>query len=129
MLIRYWKSWIIAGVIFTLCLMPSSGLPELNVLEFRFADLVIHFLMFLVFSAILYADLMKYPYNRHKFLSPLVMALSICLLTGITTEMLQFLLASLNRTANLYDLVFDSAGSLTGIVAMRIIKRRSYPGF
>jgi VanZ family protein len=85
--------------------------------------------MFLVFSAILYRDLIRYPLGSGKLHSSWILAFSISILLGISTETLQYLLASLNRTANLIDLLFDGIGSASGIITVWLIKRKPDPGF
>ncbi len=124
MILRYWKSIAIGVFIYVLCLIPSSELQKLDVLEIRFTDLVVHLLMFLVFSAVLSHDLKKSAGKTHALKSPLSLALGISLTLALTTEMLQFLLASLNRNANLIDLIFDTLGSVAGILLAKFIMQR-----
>ena len=121
MIHRFWKSIGIGLFIYALCLIPSAELQKLDVLEIRFTDLVVHLLMFLVFSAVLFHDLKKSTGKTHTLRSPLALALVISLTLAVTTEMLQFLLASLNRNANLIDLAFDTIGSVVGILLATFI--------
>jgi VanZ family protein len=51
-----------------------------------------------------------------------ITVLSFCILLGITTEMLQLMLTSLNRTGSITDFLFDMLGSGLGITGMRLIK-------
>jgi VanZ family protein len=127
-MLRFWKPITIGFAIVILCLLPSAKLQKLDILEIRYTDLVVHLLMFLVFSAMLFRDLKKYSAGADRLLSPIVMALIISLLLGITTEMLQFFIASLNRTANLIDLLFDSAGTISGVLLMRFTKHKPGSG-
>ncbi len=46
-----------------------------------------------------------------------------CILLGITTELLQQLLPSLQRTGSITDFLFDMIGTTLGITGMRIIKK------
>jgi glycopeptide antibiotics resistance protein len=80
--------------------------------------------MFLFFSAVLYHDLKKSSGKTNALRSPLALALGISLTLALTTEMLQFLLASLNRNANLIDLIFDTLGSVAGILLAKLIMQR-----
>ena len=118
----------IGVLILILCLIPSSEIRKLDIIEFHFTDLVVHLIMVLVFSATLYRDLVKYPVGSGKFHSSWIIAFSISLFLGISTETLQYLLTSLNRTANLIDLLFDGVGSASGIIAVRLKKRKPDPG-
>lgn len=90
-------------------------------------DLVGHFGMFFVFSALLIKDLRKYnPLRDNNHL--LIIASLICLILAISTEFLQHVLVSLNRTANIYDLMFDCFGSFLGMIFVRSIARKPGPG-
>ena len=124
MILRFWKSIGIGLFIYVLCLIPSAELQKLDVLEIRFTDLVVHLLMFLVFSAVLYHDLKKSAGKTKTPGSPVALALFISLTLAVTTEMLQFLLASLNRNANLIDLIFDTLGTVAGILLAKFIMQR-----
>lgn len=126
---RFWKPVGIAIVIFILCLFPAEELQKLNVLEFRFTDLIIHLLMFLTFSAVLTYDLRNLFPRTGSTLRPFVWAMSVSMALAISTEMLQYFLAALNRNANLADLVFDFLGSVIGILLVRLTMRKSGPGF
>ena len=125
---RFWKPLTIGFIIYVLCLIPSAELEKLDVLEIRFTDLLVHFVMFLVFSAVLFYDLKKYPLHSNRFLAPFTLALIISLTLGITTEMLQYLIASLNRTANLVDLLFDSLGTVAGVFLIRFTRQKPDSG-
>lgn len=124
MILRYWKSIAIGILIYVLCLIPSAELQKLDVLEIRFTDLIVHLLMFLFFSAVLFHDLKKATGKTHKLRSPLALALGISLTLALTTELLQFLLASLNRNANLIDLIFDTLGTVAGILLAKFIMQK-----
>jgi VanZ family protein len=128
-ILRFWKPVGIAIVIFILCLFPAEELQKLDVLEFRFTDLIVHLLMFLTFSAVLYYDLRNLFPRTNSTLRTFGWAFLVSMLLAITTEMLQYFLAALNRNANLVDLVFDCLGSVIGIWLARLTTRKSGPGF
>jgi VanZ family protein len=111
-----------------LCLIPASEISKLHV-EINFVDLVVHFIMFFTFAAVLFSDLKKYHRARNNNNSLLVISLVICIMFGITTETLQYLLTFLHRSGSFVDLLFDVIGSLSGIGMVKFIKRKSYPGF
>jgi len=109
--------------ILVLCLIPSRELARIDLFKFSYEDLVVHLIMFIAFSILLYRDLRK---NRKKpanqsFLPVSVLSLSVLL--GILTEFLQFFFTALNRSASLTDLIFDFAGASLGITYMRFIRR------
>jgi VanZ family protein len=127
-LTRFWKTISIFALITMLCLIPASEINKLHV-EINFVDLVVHFIMFFTFASVLFSDLKKYYRAHNTNYSLLVISLVICILFGITTETLQYLLTFLNRSGSFVDLLFDVIGSLSGIGMVKFIKRKSYPGF
>lgn len=122
-IIRFWRTLAVLVVIMTLCLVPSGELNRIDLLNFNYEDLVVHLVMFIAFSTLLYFDFHRNSGLKHKpdLISAWVMVLS--LLLGITTETLQYLFASLNRSASLSDLLFDFLGASLGITYMRFIRR------
>jgi len=85
--------------------------------------------MFLTFAVALFFDLKKYCSDRFTKFSPYIIALTISVLFGITTETLQYVLTFLNRSGNYIDLLFDFFGCLAGIGIVKFIKRKSAAGF
>jgi uncharacterized membrane protein len=126
--VAFWKTISISVLIIVLCLIPASELNKLNV-KVDFGDMVVHFFMFLTFSAALFFDLIKYSAGRSIKFSPFIISLSISVSFGISTETLQYLLTFLNRSGDFIDLLFDFFGSLAGIGIVRFIKRKSDAGF
>ncbi len=122
--IRYWKPISICIVILVLCLIPASEFDRINI-KITFADLIVHFLMFFTFSAVLFFDLNRYYTTQNIKYSPLVISIIISVLFGITIEILQYLLTFLNRTGSFVDLLFDFIGSCAGIVLVRFTWRKS----
>jgi VanZ family protein len=127
-LLRFWKSLIISVIILVLCLLPSYELQQLDVLEFDYIDLLVHFIMFFIFSAVLFKDLLRYSDFTSKK-SPLIIALSISLILGFSTEGLQHVMTFLNRTASISDFFFDCLGSVLGIIAAMATRKKPDPGF
>lgn len=106
-----------------LCLLPSSEFSNIHV-QITFADFIVHFIMFFVFSAALYFDMIKK--RKDRFHKPLYMIIALCsgIFLGIITEMLQYLIVPLNRTGSFSDLLADLLGSLFGIAMIVLIKRK-----
>jgi hypothetical protein len=122
LLSHFWKTILVLSIIFCLCLIPAKDISKIDFLKISYEDLVVHLMMFLSFSSILFLDLQRNTElaNRKATLSFTVMA--FCILLGITTEMLQLLLTSLNRTGSITDFLFDMIGSGLGISGIRLIK-------
>jgi hypothetical protein len=119
---RFWKTISVLIVIFGLCLIPASDISKIDFLKINYEDLVVHLLMFSGFSAMLFLDLQRNTALAARVATLSYTVLFFCILLGITTEMLQLLLTSLNRTGSITDFLFDMIGSGLGITGMRLIR-------
>jgi hypothetical protein len=120
---RFWKTISVLAVIFGLCLIPASDISKIDFLKISYEDVVVHLVMFLGFSSMLFLDLQRNTELANKMATLSFTVLAFCILLGITTEMLQLLLTSLNRTGSITDFMFDLIGSGLGITGMRIIRQ------
>lgn len=120
---QFWKTILVLIIILSLCLIPGSDISKIDFLKINYEDKVVHLIMFLGFSSMLFLDLQRNTalVNRMTTLSYAVLA--FCVLLGITTELLQLILTSLNRTGSIKDFLFDMLGSGLGITGMRLIKQ------
>lgn len=120
---RYSKTLTIGILILILCLIPSSKFNKVN-MPVMFSDVIVHFIMFFVFSAALYLDITKRRAN-FRLLQIISISVIISLVFGSITELMQYLITPLNRSGSLTDLVFDFVGSLSGASLGVFIRRRS----
>jgi hypothetical protein len=120
---HFWKTILVLVIIFSLCLIPAKDISKIDFLKISYEDLVVHLMMFSGLSSMLFIDLKRNTalVNRASALSYRVLA--FCFLLGITTELLQLILTSLNRTGSVTDFLFDMLGSGLGIAGMRLIKQ------
>ena len=122
-ILTFWKTALITIFILSLCLIPANSLQKIDPFKVTYEDIVAHFCMFLGFSFTLAYDLKKYIRKSGRTIRVWFMTIVISLLLGIGTEMLQYLLVGLNRTANAGDFLFDSVGTAAGVIAARFILR------
>jgi hypothetical protein len=123
LLARFWKTILVLVIIFCLCLIPAKDISKIDFLKISYEDLVVHLMMFLGFSSMLFLDLQRNTELASKRATLSFTVMAFCILLGITTEMLQLLLTSLNRTGSITDFLFDMIGSGLGISGMRLIKQ------
>jgi len=109
-------------IILALCLIPGNDISKIDFLRITYEDLAVHFLMFFGFSSMLFLDLRRNTGLAHKMAAISYTVLVSCILLAVTTELLQLLLTSLNRSASISDFLFDMIGSGLGITGMRLIK-------
>jgi hypothetical protein len=120
---RFWKTISVLIIILGLCLIPASDISKIDFLKLSYEDLVVHLMMFLGFSSMLFLDLQRNTELAVKTVRLSVVVLALCILLGVTTELLQLLLTSLNRTGSITDFMFDMIGSGLGITGMRLIRQ------
>jgi VanZ family protein len=122
LIFRFWKTILILIIIYLLCLIPAHDIGEIDIFKIPHEDSVVHVMMFLGFSAMLFIDLKRNTYLANNMLSLSFTVVVVCILLGITTELLQLFLASLQRTGSITDFMFDMTGTALGITGMRLIK-------
>jgi VanZ family protein len=118
---RFWKTILILIIIYLLCLIPAHDIGEIDIFKIPHEDSIVHVMMFLGFSAMLFIDLKRNTYLANNMLSLCFTVAVICILMGITTELLQLFLTSLQRTGSITDFMFDMTGTALGITGMRLI--------
>ena len=121
--IRMWRSIAFGTVILILCLLPSESLQKIDFLKVNYEDLAVHLVMFFIFSVLLTLDFRKNNLLNNRISCQVYLLLLIVAVFSTFTEFLQYALPSLNRTANLGDLLFDITGSSLGLIAVRFIKK------
>lgn len=122
LLLKFFRT-ILAGIlILGLCLFPADKLPQLD-LTITFTDLIVHFIMFGGLGTALYLDLSKIQ----KKLSNIWIAVGVSLGFGIFTELLQYLIVKLNRSASMSDLLFDLIGAIIAVLLTHFIKQKLAP--
>lgn len=119
---RFWKTLLVLAVILGLCLIPASDISKIDFLKITYEDLVVHLMMFIGFSSMLFLDLYRNTELSNRVATLSFTVLALCVLLGVTTEILQLTLTSLNRTGSVTDFLFDMIGSGLGIAGIRLIK-------
>lgn len=122
LILRFWKTILILIIIYFLCLIPAPDIGKMDILKIPHEDSIVHVMMFLGFSTMLFIDLKRNTYLAKNRVSLSFTVAVICILMGITTELLQLFLASLQRTGSITDFLFDMTGTALGITGMRLIK-------
>jgi len=107
--------WI--GLILYLTIFSGSSLNSFQF--FNHADKLVHFGLFLVFSYLLMLDLLNNnPSSGLRGVLTLVVI--ITLFTGMSTEIIQHMFVP-GRTGSIFDFMVDTAGSVSGMLAYRLV--------
>jgi len=122
LLLRFWKTLSVLGIILALCLIPARDISKIDFLKISYEDVIAHLMMFLGFSSMLFLDLYKNTHLANKVQNLTITVFVVCIFLGLTTEMLQLTLTALNRTGSMTDFLFDMVGAGLGITGMRLIK-------
>lgn len=113
-----WPTIAWAALIWALCTIPGSDLPEIGFWEHLGVDKIVHLGLFVVFIY-----LMLRGFNKQTSFSILsqrsvVIALALTIFYGAMMEVFQDL-AFVERTADPWDFAANTAGCLLGLVAYR----------
>ena len=108
---------IIMLLVLVAVLMPSSGTPTV---EIPHADKIVHAGMFVVLTVCFY---LEYLSAKKELPNAICVFMGIIAFGGLT-EVLQSLTP--DRTMDIYDLVADTIGGLTVIVAMKLWYKKNH---
>lgn len=113
---RFWKSacWFIFILIITF--LPGSTGKRIKL--FVHADKIIHLLLFLIFSLLLFFDAKKYYQNSLKKNIALTVILT-GVITGLFTELVQYFIIA-DRSGTWGDLMADISGIVIGFGIYKI---------
>ncbi len=113
------KSFIISimwGIFILLaCTIPANRVSKVSLFGIGHMDKVFHFLVYLIFSLVLYFELYKY---RNAFKTRYFVFLLIFLIPlawGTIIELIQFYLLS-DREGSIADIIANTGGIITGIL-------------
>ena len=103
-----------ATIIFVGCTMPSKAIPKLSI---PYIDKVAHFVFFFVQSILL--SLLFYFKTRRRYFQIILFCTLVAFVYGGVIEILQN--NFFDRTGDIYDLIADALGGLSGAIC--------YPAF
>lgn len=122
-LLRYYRSIIIAIIILILTTIPGSELRPIVIFPMPYLDKAAHFFVFMILSIFLFADIKR----NNKQLSHTKVMLLVFLISlsyGAFIELTQLFIV-INRSAEIYDLVANTLGIIVGCflqIQFRIIR-------
>lgn len=112
-----------ALLILTVCIIPANKVQRTLLSNIKHMDKYFHFVVYLIFSLILYTDFHKYrrkPKNRY-FTLIIISVITLC--WGIMIELVQYFFL-INRKGSVADVLVNTGGIITGIVL--ILTARKY---
>lgn len=113
-------AFIWALFILTISLVPASKIPSFSILQLKFADKIIHFVMYFVFAALIsfgfYLQIQS-SIKKNYFISFIIPFFFASL-----TEIMQLLLIR-SRSGDFYDMLANFAGIFSGIFVARVFSK------
>ena len=108
-----------ALLIFVLCMIPGRDLPKISWLENFGFDKLIHAGLFFVLVVLFVRGFSEQQLKNY----PKITALLICVAYGGVLEILQGVLF-IERSADVYDFIANSCGSILGIFFFKAINEK-----
>jgi hypothetical protein len=112
-----------SGFILLLCGIPGSDFPDMSIWELLSPDKFIHFGLFSVLMLLCLQGLKKQHVFIHFRYNALKISILYCSVMAIGSEILQDLLF-IERSADLFDVIANMAGSFSGILVFLLIYGR-----
>ncbi len=110
----------ICAVILWLCFMSASDLPKVKVTNI---DKIVHFVMFMGVSLVVYFENSRFFRNRTSFQSMFFASFLIPVIYSGGIEIAQEYLSS-TRSGDWMDFLYDVLGALTGLIICIAINQR-----
>jgi hypothetical protein len=118
-----WRTILWTIVILILSFLPGRAFEKVKLFDFSYQDLIVHFIMYAVFTVLLIMDLSSgkyvYPFKNAEWIIPLLAAAIL----GIVTEMVQSLWI-VGRFGSISDFVLNMTGCAAAILFCRIPRIR-----
>ncbi len=102
--------------ILIISLTPSSKIPSFSLLEMYFADKIIHFVMYLIFTILISTGF--YLQKSYRHYKNYLFSILVPLITGGLTEFMQDVITH-NRSSDIFDMLANLAGIAAGILLFR----------
>jgi VanZ family protein len=116
---NYIKSIIWGLVILFSGTIPANKISKISLLEIRHMDKLLHFLLYLIFSLILYFDLRRNTRTLKDNFSIYFFIFFIPFFWGMIMELIQYYLIT-NRQGSIADIIANICGIFTGILLVLI---------
>lgn len=113
-----------ATIILILCGAPSSEFPSMNFLHIPHLDKIVHFGLYAVFTVLLISESNIERKSGGITKQSILIGVSVAVLFGLLIEILQMLVFT-TRSAEFYDFLANTVGSITAVFFYRLLNRLS----
>jgi len=119
----YWKTSLWMLVIILLSFLPGRAFERMTLFDFSYQDLIVHFIMYGVFTVLLIKDLSSKKNAQSLKKAGWIIPLLACAVLGVVTEIVQYLWIT-GRSGSLSDFILNMCGSGAAILICRIPRVR-----
>ena len=120
----FWKTSLWMLVIILLSFLPGKAFEKITLFDFSYQDLIVHFIMYAVFTFLLIKELSSregnYSFKKAGWIIPLLASAIL----GFVTEIVQHLWIS-GRFGSLADFIMNMSGSAAAILFCRLPRVRN----
>ncbi len=118
---NFWKTILCVIIIFILSFVPGKTFKKFDLLDLSFQDLIVHFIMYALFTTVIIRDLSlrekAFFKPKRWWLVPAIFSLTI----GFVTELVQWLFIS-GRNGSVLDFLVNLSGTGTVILFFKKFK-------
>ena len=108
-------------IILILSFLPGQAFDKVKLPDIRFQDLIVHFILYAVFTAFIITDLSGGKKTGRNAKAWWLIPLLASAILGMVTEIVQWLWIT-GRDGNIVDFIMNMSGSAAIILAYRIVK-------
>ncbi len=119
---NHWKSIVWATFILVLCSIPGNQINKVKIIDIPHLDKFVHFIFYSVFTLLLISENNKQRMHRKVTVDAILIAATISLSYGALIEVIQKVLV-INRGADIWDMIANTAGFLVAAVTYRSVNR------
>lgn len=116
--------WFVVSVI--LLALPGKDLPHNDIFNIPFFDKYIHFTMFLMLTTLFCYAILKWPIEQNNKKLWFIRIAVLVIIYGVIMEFVQKFFV-VGRSFDLVDIVFDTVGSLAGLIIINQYSKKIGP--
>lgn len=117
-------TWFVVSVI--LLALPGKDLPHNDIFNIPFFDKYIHFTMFLMLTTLFCYAILKWPIEQNNKKLWFIRIAVLVIIYGVIMEFVQKFFV-VGRSFDLVDIVFDTVGSLAGLIIINQYSKKIGP--
>lgn len=119
-LVKYWKTIIMAIIIFYGSMAPQSEFDKVPIFKIHNMDKIIHFSLYFILSLSFQMSLIRSGIIKRK--EQIIITLVFVISYGLIMEVLQYYFTN-DRCADIFDALANTLGCISGIIIFSIFSK------